>query len=240
MPELRSEQSTGADPEADGRTLRLPWPTGGRAPATVSVRELAPEIPFDVARRGYVVGFRRSGDRFPSPTSATPASQYPGFHAMVVSALTGHGDPYVLALLPATVPAERVALVGLYAWTEDDIGNVADWGIHSLAPDALRTTSAPLPDWLTATGCSRVAVPFDVDTVDSNEIVLGLGPSRTSSRPARCGASSQTSTRRRRRCPDGRRVHPRQVMPLQQLLGSFPLLGTSGREPSGPVRVLQR
>jgi arginase len=94
---------------------------------------------------------------------------------MAVSALTGHGDPDVLALLPATVPAERVALVGLHAWTEDDIGNVADWGIHSFAPDAVRKTSAPLLDWLTATGCSRVAVHFDVDTIDSNEIVLGLG-----------------------------------------------------------------
>jgi arginase len=39
----------------------------------------------------------------------------------------------------------------------------------------VRTTSAPLLDWLTATGCSRVAVHFDVDTIDSNEIVLGLG-----------------------------------------------------------------
>jgi arginase len=26
-----------------------------------------------------------------------------------------------------------------------------------------------------ATGCSRVAIHFDVDTIDSNEIVLGLG-----------------------------------------------------------------
>ncbi len=30
-------------------------------------------------------------------------------------------------------------------------------------------------DWLRATGCSRVAVHLDVDVVDSDEIVLGLG-----------------------------------------------------------------
>ena len=32
-----------------------------------------------------------------------------------------------------------------------------------------------LLDWIAATGCSRVAIHFDVDTIDSNEIVLGLG-----------------------------------------------------------------
>jgi arginase len=39
----------------------------------------------------------------------TPASAYPGYHAMAVAALTGHGDPEVLALLPAIVAPERVA-----------------------------------------------------------------------------------------------------------------------------------
>jgi hypothetical protein len=29
--------------------------------------------------------------------------------------------------------------------------------------------------WLTTTGCSRAAIHFDVDAIDSNEIVLGLG-----------------------------------------------------------------
>ena len=29
--------------------------------------------------------------------------------------------------------------------------------------------------WLAATGATKVAIHFDVDTVDSNEMVLGLG-----------------------------------------------------------------
>jgi arginase len=81
----------------------------------------------------------------------------------------------VQALLPATVSPDRVALVGLHSWTEDDIGNVAHWGIRSFSPDDLRETTRPLLDWLTGTGCSRVAIHFDVDTIDSNELVLGLG-----------------------------------------------------------------
>jgi arginase len=83
--------------------------------------------------------------------------------------LTGHGHPEVQELLPATVSPDRVALVGLHSWTEDDIGNVAHWGIRSFSPDDLRKTTHPLLDWLAATGCSRVAIHSDVDTVGSNE-----------------------------------------------------------------------
>jgi arginase len=35
------------------------------------------------------------------PNVGTPASQYPGYHAMAVAVLTGHGDPDLLRLLPA-------------------------------------------------------------------------------------------------------------------------------------------
>jgi arginase len=77
------------------------------------------------------------------PDVGTPASQYPGFQAMA-AALTGHGDPDVQELLPAIVSPDRVALVGLHAWAEDDIANVAHWGIRSFSPDDLRETTKPL------------------------------------------------------------------------------------------------
>ena len=286
-------------------TLRLLWPQWQGA-GTSSILELAPEFPFDVARRGYAVGSavlaavlpandgptasarvamddeglelrdgieakevivrqlaaalavvrqhdparivtlggecsvsvapfaelaRRYGDELAivwidsNPDVGTPASHYPGFHAMAVAALTGHADPDVLQLLPATVSPERVALVGLHAWTDDDISNVAEWGIRSFSPGDLRTTTQPLLDWLAATGCSRVAIHFDVDTVDSNEIVLGLGAE----------PNGLTSTEVRRIVNDlessadvvGLTIAefiPRQVMHLQQILTSFPLL----------------
>ena len=162
------------------------------------------------------------------PDIGTPASHYPGFHAMAVAALTGHGDPVVQALLSATVSPDRVALVGLHAWAEDDIGNVAHWGIRSFSPDDLRATTQPVLDWLTATGCSRVAIHFDVDTIDSNELVLGLGAE----------PGGLTSAQVRRIVDDidscaevvGITVAefiPRQVMHLQQLLTAFPLLRAS-------------
>ena len=144
---------------------------------------------------------------------------------MAVAVLTGHGDPDVLELLPAVVSPARVALVGVHAWTDEDFPNVAEWGIQSFGPDDLRETTRPLLEWVAATGCSRVAIHFDVDTIDSNEILLGLGPEPN-------GLAS-AEVRRILADIDGAvdvvgltiaEFIPRQVMHLQQLLSGFPLI----------------
>jgi arginase len=292
-------------PRSDGVTLRLLWPQWQGAGAK-SIRELASEFPFDVARRGYVVGSavldavlpphdgptaaapvsvgdegleerdgvaaksviveqlaraldiirhhdpariatlggdcavsvapfsalaHRYGDDLAiiwidsHPDIGTPRSEYPGFHAMAVAALTGHGDPDVQELLPATVSPERVARVGVHSWSADDLPNVAAWGIQALSPTYLGETAWPLLDWLTATGCPRVAIRFDVDTIDSKELVLGLGaePNGLTSAQARrivadVGAATDVV---------GFTIaefFPRQVMHLQQLVRGFPLI----------------
>ena len=109
------------------------------------------------------------------PDVGTPSSDYDGYHAMAVSVLLGHGDEEIVRRLTAIVPAERVALAGLHDWTEDDYPNIAAWGLTFFSPDDLRDTSEPLLQWLASTGATKVAIHFDVDTVDSNEMVLGLG-----------------------------------------------------------------
>ena len=159
------------------------------------------------------------------PDVGTPESEYPGYHAMAVATLIGHGDPDVQELLPATVFPERVALVGLHWWAEDDLPNIAEWGIRSFSPDELRQSTRPLLDWLAATGCSRVAIHFDVDAVDGNEIVLGLVME----------PDGLTSTEVRRIVADvagavdvvGFTIAefiPRQVMHLRQIVDGFPLI----------------
>jgi arginase len=290
----------------DGATLRLVWPQWQGA-GTSSVRSLAAEFPFDVARRGYAVGSAvleavlpphdgptagvpvetgdvglakldgieakpvvvdqlgralevtrrhkpariltlggecsvsvapfselaaRYGDELAilwidsHPDIGTPASEYPGYHAMAVAALIGHGDPDVLSLLPTSVSPERVALVGLHSWTEDDYPNVAEWGIGSFSPGDLRRSSEPVLGWLAATGCTRVAIHFDVDTIDSDEIVLGLG--------AEPGGLSSAEVRRIitdvRAAADVvgftiAEYFQRQVMHMRQILEGFPLIG---------------
>src|SRR5215831_18005717 len=60
----------------DGVTLRLLWPQWQGA-GTSSVRELAPEFPFDVARRGYAVGSAVLAAVLPGndgPTVAAPVA----------------------------------------------------------------------------------------------------------------------------------------------------------------------
>ena len=298
-------QSTSAVATSDV-TLRLVWPQWQGA-GTVSVKDLAPEFPFDVARRGYAVGsavleavlpphdgptvtvpvamdntglaqrdgveaksvvldqlgaalqlirkhqpariitlggecsvsvapFATLADRYGDdltiiwidshPDVDTGDTEYPGYHAMAVSALTGRGDPDVLAQLPATVSAERVALVGLHASTDDAFAHVGEWGLTAFSPEQLRQSSSPLLDWLSDTGCSRTAIHFDVDTIDSNEIVLGLGAEPdglTSAQTRRVVADLTAATD-----VVGFTIAefiPRQVMHLQQILSGFPLIG---------------
>ncbi|MGW2051592.1 arginase family protein [Streptomyces sp. NPDC001858] len=288
-----------------GGHLRLVWPQWQGAGAAV-VKQLAPEFPLGIARRGYALGAKvleailpphegptatvpvtmsddgleerdgveakavvlkqlasaldvirahdparittlggecavsvapfaelahRYGDDLAviwidsHPDVATPQSAYRGYHAMAVTALTGHGDADVQKLLPAAVSPDRLALVGLHEWTDDDFPNIAAWGIPSFSPDQLRASTGPLLDWLRATGCTRVAVHFDVDTIDSNEIGLGLG----------FVPGGLTSSEVRRIVADvgeaadvvGLTIAefiPRQVMHLQQILNGFPLL----------------
>ncbi|MEU6192196.1 arginase family protein [Streptomyces sp. NPDC047061] len=299
------DSSQAAGSEGEGVALRLVWPQWQGAGAAI-VKELAPEFPLDVARRGYTVGTavlqavlpphegptatvpvtmsdeglevrdgveakevlvkqlagalevirdhaparimtiggecavsvapfselaRRYGDDLAvvwidsHPDVGTPKSEYQGYHAMAVAALTGHGDPDVQALLPANVSPSRVALVGLHSWTDDDFPNIAEWGIQPFGPDELRASTQPLLDWLAATGCSRVALHFDVDAVDSNDVVLGLG----------IEPDGLTGTDVRRIIADvneavdvvGSTIAefiPRQVMHLQRILNGFPLL----------------
>jgi hypothetical protein len=69
-----TEQRT--SPGGAGVTLRLLWPQWQGA-GTPSVRELAPEFPFDVARRGYAVGSEVLGAILPAgdgPTAAAPVA----------------------------------------------------------------------------------------------------------------------------------------------------------------------
>jgi arginase len=110
-------------------------------------------------------------------------------------------------------------------WAEDDFPNVAAWDIRSFSPRDLRQTTRPALDWLAATGCPKVAIHFDIDTIDSNELVLGLGAE----------PGGLTSVQARRIVADVSasadvvgftiaEFFPRQVMHLQQKLDGFPLV----------------
>lgn len=160
------------------------------------------------------------------PDVDTGATDYSGYHAMAVSMITGHGDPEMTRLLPATVPAERVALVGLHEWTEDAYPNIGAWGLTAFGPDVLRDSSEDLLSWFAATGASRLAIHLDVDTVDSREGALGLGQvpdgltgaqvNRVVQDLAQAGDVVATTVAE---------FFPREVVHVQQVLWGFPLIG---------------
>ncbi len=160
------------------------------------------------------------------PDVDTGETAYGGYHAMAVSALTGHGDEEILDALPATIPASRVALVGLHSWTDDAYENVGEWGLASFSPDELRTNSDLLIEWLKNTGATRIAIHFDVDTIDAAEARFGLGED--------FGGLSTVEARRVMADLESAadvvaltiaEFVPWQVLRLQQLLKGMPLLG---------------
>jgi len=159
------------------------------------------------------------------PDVGTPASQYHGFHAMAVSVITGHGDQEIVERLPKVIDPGHVALVGLHASTDDDYGNIPAWGLEVFPPDNLRHSTHPLIEWLLGTGCSRVALHFDVDCLDSDELAIGLGQVPGGLTPAEA----------RRIVADVAEVAdivgltiaefiPRDVLAIQQLLDGMPLI----------------
>jgi len=159
------------------------------------------------------------------PDMGTGETAYPGYHAMVVSALTVTA-PRAARCPSGRTSAARVALVGMHDWTDPSLPAIADeWGLTVFHPDILRSSSRQLLERMQDTGASKVAIHVDVDTIDAKEIRFGLGADR----------GGLTSAQVRRIVADVDRAADvvaltiaefisRQVMLLQQLLAGFPLL----------------
>lgn len=159
------------------------------------------------------------------PDLDTPQTEYNGYHAMAVALLTGHGDEEMLRQLPATIPSDRVALTGLHSWTEDVQPTIDQWGFTTFSPEDLRENSQGLLDWIVSTGATKVAIHLDVDVIDSDETVFGLGAE----------PQGLTSGQVRRLIDDvgeatevvGMTVAeyvPRQVMQIRRVLAGMPLI----------------
>lgn len=163
------------------------------------------------------------------PDSDTPDTGYDGFHAMAASALLGHGDPEFLDLLPATIDAQRFAYAGLHAGERDALENIQQWQVPVFGPDDLRERTGPLVDWLAETGAGKVAIHLDVDVVNSDEAVLGLGKvpgglSREQVRRIIADLAAQADI-------VGFTVAeyvPRNLLQLQEMLDGLPLIGEDG------------
>lgn len=84
-----------------------------------------------------------------------------------------------MALLSRTrsqvcIDTQRFAYEGLHDGEEDALENAREWEAAAVfSTDDLREHTKPLLDWLAESGAIKVAINLDV--VDSDEAVLGLG-----------------------------------------------------------------
>ncbi|WP_316669764.1 arginase family protein [uncultured Propionibacterium sp.] len=160
------------------------------------------------------------------PDVDTPDTGYDGWHAMAVSAILGRGDPELVGMLPASVDASHVALAGLHDWVEDAYAHVGQWGLSAFSPEDLRGSTRPLLDWLASTGASKVAIHLDVDVVDSDEAILGLGrvPAGLTRAQVRRVVSDLSGAADVVALTVAEFI-PRSVISLQTLIGGLPLTG---------------
>lgn len=106
------------------------------------------------------------------PDVITP-EVFPHAHAMVMGNLLGEGDPDFRGLVKRPIRPENV----MFAGRLDTLAELPDvlametalferLKLRSARPAELAETSAPVLDWLRATGAKRLAVHFDLDVLD--------------------------------------------------------------------------
>ena len=110
------------------------------------------------------------------PDITLPGDVYPAYHAMAVTALMGDGDKKILGQLPAKIDPSRILFVGLRDWERDEIKvRQNEYGIKHLTPEETVSGSEKVIEWLSNTGASNVAIHFDMDVLDPNEIIAAVG-----------------------------------------------------------------
>lgn len=109
------------------------------------------------------------------PDINLPYDEYTGYHAMALTASLGMGDEQLVALLPARVDANNALIVGLRAWEKGGRERQKELGIKSLSPTEVIANSTKVLDWLDERGVSKVLIHFDLDVLDPNEIIAGVG-----------------------------------------------------------------
>lgn len=110
------------------------------------------------------------------PDITLPGDVYPAYHAMAVTALMGNGDKKILGQLPAKIDPSRILFVGLRDWERDEIKvRQNEYGIKHLTPEETVSGSEKVIEWLRNTGASNVAIHFDMDVLDPNEIIAAVG-----------------------------------------------------------------
>lgn len=109
------------------------------------------------------------------PDLGLPYDDYTGYHAMALTACMGLGDSEIMNILPAKVDASKVLIVGLRAWEEGIEERQKELGVKSLTPSDVAGNSDALLEWLKETGVSKVVIHYDLDVLDPDDLIAGVG-----------------------------------------------------------------
>ena len=95
---------------------------------------------------------------------------------MAVTACMGLGDKKIVSELPAKIPPSKILFVGLRDWERDEIKKrQKEYGIKHLSPEDVSKNSDAIREWLKSCGASKVAIHFDMDVLDPNDIIAAVG-----------------------------------------------------------------
>eukprot|EP01053_Blabericola_migrator_P003623 Blabericola_migrator_1__3622@NODE_2081_length_3301_cov_530_573593_g1319_i0_p2_GENE_NODE_2081_length_3301_cov_530_573593_g1319_i0NODE_2081_length_3301_cov_530_573593_g1319_i0_p2_ORF_typecomplete_len290_score60_81Arginase/PF00491_21/1_1e36_NODE_2081_length_3301_cov_530_573593_g1319_i06961565 len=109
------------------------------------------------------------------PDIDLPGDRYPGYHAMAVTACMGMGDEKIISLLPSTIDASRILLLGVRSWGRDETEvRRDDLKLKHIGAEEIADDSEVVKAWLRGTGASKVMVHFDLDALDPAEIIAAV------------------------------------------------------------------
>lgn len=109
------------------------------------------------------------------PDVNLPHDEYKGYHAMALTACLGMGDEEIIGTLPGKFDASKALIVGLRSWDKGMQERQQKLGIKGLSPAEVTDNSDAILTWLQETGASKVVIHFDLDVLDPNEIIAGVG-----------------------------------------------------------------
>lgn len=99
------------------------------------------------------------------PDIMTP-EQFSHSHAHVLGALLGNGDDELTRAVTTPVAPAKIMVAGIHDPLEYEAKFIADHAIATCGPDALRTGSSVISDWIKKEKIEFLAIHLDLDVLD--------------------------------------------------------------------------
>ena len=99
-----------------------------------------------------------------------PGDPYTGYHAMALAACLGKCGEEATSLLPATLSAEQVKVVGLRDWDVGIQERQKQFGVKHVTAQELHQHIDVISEWLKQIGAENVLIHLDMDGLDPQDL----------------------------------------------------------------------